>query len=281
MMNLLRILIAILIAVLLSSCTDVVDIEVQSSQSRLTIEASLDWEKGTLGNEQTIKLSSSTDYYDTSTNTSVTGASVKVANDNSGVEFLFTDQNNGNYTTSSFVPVVNQSYTLTVDYNGETFTATETLMPVVDISELSQSTEEGFSDDVLEVNIAFEDPVEEENYYLIKLKERGDLLVELFDVDDEFTNGNEIKLFYEKEEDTDTNTMEFEQGDIVDVELLGISEVYYDFIGILIAQNEDSGPFGTTPVALKGNCINVTTPNNYAYGYFRLTQVVKETYTFE
>lgn len=281
MMNLLRILIAILIAVLLSSCTDVVDIEVQSSQSRLTIEASLDWEKGTLGNEQTIKLSSSTDYYDTSTNTSVTGASVKVANDNSGVEFLFTDQNNGNYTTSSFVPVVNQSYTLTVDYNGETFTATETLMPVVDISELSQSTEEGFSDDVLEVNIAFEDPVEEENYYLIKLKERGDLLVELFDVDDEFTNGNEIKLFYEKEEDTDTNTMEFEQGDIVDVELLGISEAYYDFIGILIAQNEDSGPFGTTPVALKGNCINVTTPNNYAYGYFRLTQVVKETYTFE
>lgn len=281
MMNLSRILIAILIAVLLSSCTDVVDVEVQSSQSRLTIEASLDWEKGTLGNEQTIKLSSSTDYYDTSTNTSVTGASVKVANDNSGAEFLFTDQKNGNYTTSSFVPVVNQSYTLTVDYNGEIFTATETLMPVVDISELSQSTEEGFSDDVLEVNIAFEDPVEEENYYLIKLKERGDLLVELFDVDDEFTNGNEIKLFYEKEEDTDTNTMEFEQGDIVDVELLGISEAYYDFIGILIAQNEDSGPFGTTPVALKGNCINVTTPNNYAYGYFRLTQVVKKTYTFE
>ncbi|MCK0192087.1 DUF4249 domain-containing protein [Arenibacter sp. F20364] len=269
------------IIVIFTSCTDVIDLEVQTAPTRLTIEASLDWEKGTSGNEQTIKLSTSTPYYDNTTVTAVSGAAVKVTNNTDGSEFVFEDMNNGEYTTSSFVPVIGQSYTLQVLYKGETYTATETLMSVVDISELSQSREDGFDDEIMEINIAFMDPESEENYYLIKLKERGDLLVELFDVEDEFANGNEITLFYEKQEDKDTNTKEFETGDIVDVELLGISKAYYDYIGILISQNEPSGPFGTTPVALRGNCVNLTKPDNYAFGYFRLTEVVKKSYTFE
>lgn len=276
----LRLAVAALI-VIFTSCTDVIDLEVQTAPTRLTIEASLDWEKGTLGNVQTIKLSTSTPYYDNTTVTAVSGAAVKVTNNTDGSEFVFEDMNNGEYTTSSFVPVIGESYTLQVLYKGETYAATETLMSVVDISELSQSREDGFDDEVMEINIAFMDPQSEENYYLIKLKERGDLLVELFDVEDEFANGNEITLFYEKQEDKDTNTKEFETGDIVDVELLGISKAYYDYIGILISQSEPSGPFGTTPVALRGNCANLTKPDNYAFGYFRLTEVVKKSYTFE
>jgi hypothetical protein len=276
----LRLAVAALI-VIFTSCTDVIDLEVQTAPTRLTIEASLDWEKGTLGNVQTIKLSISTPYYDNTTVTAVSGAAVKVTNNTDGSEFVFEDMNNGEYTTSSFVPVIGESYTLQVLYKGETYAATETLMSVVDISELSQSREDGFDDEVMEINIAFMDPQSEENYYLIKLKERGDLLVELFDVEDEFANGNEITLFYEKQEDKDTNTKEFETGDIVDVELLGISKAYYDYIGILISQSEPSGPFGTTPVALRGNCANLTKPDNYAFGYFRLTEVVKKSYTFE
>jgi hypothetical protein len=276
----LRLAVAALI-VIFTSCTDVIDLEVQTAPTRLTIEASLDWEKGTLGNVQTIKLCTSTPYYDNTTVTAVSGAAVKVTNNTDGSEFVFEDMNNGEYTTSSFVPVIGESYTLQVLYKGETYAATETLMSVVDISELSQSREDGFDDEVMEINIAFMDPQSEENYYLIKLKERGDLLVELFDVEDEFANGNEITLFYEKQEDKDTNTKEFETGDIVDVELLGISKAYYDYIGILISQSEPSGPFGTTPVALRGNCANLTKPDNYAFGYFRLTEVVKKSYTFE
>lgn len=274
-------IITLFLAVVFTSCSDVIDVDVQTAPARLTIEASLDWEKGTAGNEQTVKLSTSTPYFDTTTNTRVTEASVIITNNTNSEEFVFIDQNDGTYTTDTFIPIVNQSYRLEIIYNGETYTATETLMPVTDISGLTQSTEDGFNDEALEINISFIDPEEGENFYLIKLKERGNLFVELFDVDDEFTNGNEIKLFYEKEEDEDTNTEEFASGDIVDIELLGISETYYNFIRILIEQSEDSGPFGATPVPLKGNCINVDNPENFAYGYFRLTQVVKATYTFE
>ena len=104
----------------------------------------------------------------------------------------------------------------------------------------------------------------------------------LEDGDDEFVNGNEISWYFEKEEDDSTDKIEaFVPGDIVDIELYGISEEYSNYIGILIEQSEGGGLFSSTPVALKGNCINLTDPENFAYGYFRLTEVVKKSYTFE
>ena len=56
----------LLIAILtLSSCTDVIEVEVPTEAPRLVIEASINWEKETVGNNQTIKLSRSTPYFDT------------------------------------------------------------------------------------------------------------------------------------------------------------------------------------------------------------------------
>lgn len=268
-------------AIVLTSCEDVIDVDVQTAPARLAIEASLDWEKGTAGNEQTIKLSTSTPYFDTTTNISVTGASVKVTNDTNGTDFVFMDQGNGDYITVDFVPILDQSYTLEVQYNGETYRATETLMSVADITELTQSSEDGFDDEVLEVNVIFTDPLEEDNYYLFRFQERGDLLPVLEDLDDEFVNGNEIRWYYEKEGDENTDREEFAPGDIVDIDLFGISEGYFNYIRILIEQSGGPDLFGTIPVALKGNCINPSNPDNYAFGYFRLTQVVRASYTFE
>lgn len=52
-------------------------------------------------------------------------------------------------------------------------------------------------------------------------------------------------------------------------------------MSLLISQYESGGdPFSTTPVAIKGNCINQTQKDNYAFGYFRLTQVEETDYTF-
>lgn len=272
----------VLIALIFASCTDVVDVNVPEAEPRLVIEASLDWEKGTAGNEQTIKLSLSSPYFTNTVNPIVTGASVVVTNDNDGTEFIFEDQNNGNYTTTNFVPVVNQSYTLQVVYLNETYIAHETLMAVSDIDEISQSREGGFDKDLLEVNIYYNDPIDEENFYLIRYIEEGDILPYIEDASDEFTNGNRMTDFFEKENDEDINQKEFESGDIVYINLFGISEQYHNFIRLLINQYDSVGnPFDSTPVTLKGNCQNINNPSNYAFGYFRLTQVVKASYTFQ
>jgi len=272
----------LIISIIFSSCTDVIDVDVPFDGPRLVIEASLDWEKGTQGNDQTIKLSVTIPYFDDISTDIVTGASVKVTEGTDGRVVQFTDQNDGTYTTSEFIPVINQSYTLEVVYNGEVYIAKEILTPVVDIAMVDQSTENGFNKDVIEVNIYFFDPVDEDNFYLTKFHERKDLFPTLFDISDEFTNGNEMYVFYEKFDGRDTEEKELLPGDIVDIELYGISKTYFNYIRLLISQHQsENNPFSTTPSPLRGNCTNPQNPDNFAWGYFRLTQVDRVTYTIQ
>ncbi|WMI68949.1 DUF4249 domain-containing protein [Mangrovimonas sp. YM274] len=264
------------------SCEDVIDVEVPTAAPRLVIEASLDWEKGTLGNEQLIKLSMSTAYFDVTSDSGVTGAFVKVTNTNTGEEFLFEDQNDGTYTTSSFVPIENDLYTLEIVHNNETYVGSEILVPVTDISNITQSTDGGLDPDLLELNVYFNDPADEDNYYLLRYYEEGDLFPVLREISDEFSNGNEMYNFYEKRDDEDNNEEPFEVGDTVEISFFGISERYYNYMRLLIEQYATGGdPFSSNSAQLRGNCVNQTNPENYPFGYFRVTEVEKTSYTFE
>ena len=189
----------ILMSIGLISCSDVIDVEVPTATERLVIEASLDWQKGTTGNNQTIKLSTSTPYFDTTINNIVVGASVKVTNVDSNVEYIFTDQNDGTYTISNFVPVVNNTYTLEVLYNDEIYKATETLVAVPAINGADQSLEGGFDDEVLDVSIYWNDPIDEENFYFIRFSEEQENFPDLSSISDEFSNGNEMDYFFEND----------------------------------------------------------------------------------
>ena len=271
---------ALLLLVFFTACTDVIDVEVPSEEPRLVIEASINWEKGTSGSDQTIYLSKSTPFFETNGNVPVSGASVVITNTSDGSFFEFNDQNDGSYTTSNFMPVLNDNYTLEVISEEETYIAQETFIPVVPILEVYQSTDK-FLPEVLEVNFDFLDPAEEENYYYIKFKEQADSFPRLLDLKDEFVNGNLISVFNERQENEDINQVEYAPGDMVNMELIGVSKRYYEYIQLLINQSESGGPFDTTPVALRGNCTNQNDPNNFAYGYFRLTEVAKASYTFE
>lgn len=265
-----------------TSCEDVIDVTVPTAKPRLIIEASLDWQKGTTGNFQTIKLSTLSPYFDTSGDNAVTGATVKVTNTNSGAEYIFEDQNNGIYIINDFVPVVNDTYTLEVVYNQETYMASETLYGVPEITNTEQSVEGGFDDEVLDINIYWDDPEDEENYYFIKFIEQGDLLPILNYQSDEFTNGNEMDDFFEKGREDDDDQAELNPGDTVSLCLFGVSERYYNYLRLIINQYDSGGDtFSPPPSEIRGNCINTTNEANYPYGYFRLTEFDAVTYTFQ
>ena len=265
-----------------SSCEEVIDVDVPTANSKLVIEASIDWEKGTLGNNQTIKLSTSSAYFETDTNNIVVGASVKVENTNTNEIFVFADNGDGTYNTSSFVPIIGDNYRLEVIYNSETYLADETLIAVPNIKSITQSTEGAFDDELLEVNVYFDDPIDEDNYYLTRFYEENDLFATFNDLSDEFLNGNEIYIFFEKDDDEDNDQAAFQPGDSVDINLYGISERYYNYIRLLLEQyGSGGGPFSSSGAKIKGNCINQTNKDNEAFGYFRVTEVDKRTYTFE
>ena len=264
------------------SCTDVVDVDVQTAPTRLVIEASLDWEKGTQGNEQTIDLSASTEFFSSGNAPIITGAIIQVTDLNTGDTFDFVDQGNGSYYTDEFIPAVGHRYQLEVIYEDETYMAEETLFAVPDLTVVGQSKEDGFSEDDLAVNMTLIDPEEEGNSYFFKFWKRGDLLPDFEEFDDEFVNGNKVDWFYEIGEDDDTDEKEaFQPGDTVDISFYAISPAYLKYMRILINQIGGVGLFESIPVSVKGNCINLTNADNYAHGYFRVTQVVKTSYTFE
>jgi len=205
-----------------------------------------------------------------------------VTNETNGSVYIFNDQEDGRYTISDFEPILNHNYLLEVAYDNEIYSAVETLHSVPDFNRIEQSLEGGFNDEALEVTYYFDDPPNEENYYLSSFQEVGTLFQNLEDMSDEFTDGNEMFNFFEKDDDNDDENDNFKPGDVVDISLYGISETYYNFIRLLIEQYNSGGdPFSSLPAEIRGNCINQINPENYSYGYFRVTEVVRATYTFE
>ncbi len=256
----------------LNSCTDPVKVSVPDGGSRLVVEASINWEKGTSGQTQTIKLSESTTYFDSNLNVPVTGASVIVTKEDDGSQFVFEDQNNGDYIVNDFVPEINQSYSLEIQYNSQTYTATETLMPVTEINGIEQTIEGGGEDEEIQLKVFFDDPAGVNNYYLGEFSSSVNPLLTLGALSDQFTDGNENFIEYDNEK--------LVAEAVVDISIYGISERFYNYINILIEQSGvNNSPFQTTPVQLKGNCININNPDEEVLGYFRLGQVVKTDYT--
>ncbi|MEM6720917.1 MAG: DUF4249 domain-containing protein [Bacteroidota bacterium] len=264
--------ILILISFLIS-CTDTVDVDVPNAGSRLVIEASINWEKGTSGQTQTIKLSESTGFFDSNTNVPVTGATVTVTKEDDGTEFIFQDLNNGNYLTSNFIPELNQEYSLEIQYNGQTYMARETLMSVSEINFVEQTIEGDLEEEEIQLKVFFDDPANINNFYLGEFIPSNLPLLTLTELDDEFTDGNENFIEYDNED--------LAAGVTVDINLYGISQQYYNYISILIQQSGDPGIFATTPVQLRGNCMNPNNPDEEVLGYFRLGEVARTSYVIE
>src|SRR5210317_2504575 len=119
-------LILILISISIYSCEDPIKLDLNTSEPKLVIDASINWIKGTNGNEQEIKLSLSAPYYDLDT-PPANNAIVSIFDSNNN-EYLFTEEGaTGVYKNNIFVPVLNEVYTLIINYGGETYSASETL----------------------------------------------------------------------------------------------------------------------------------------------------------
>jgi Domain of unknown function (DUF4249) len=262
------------ICLLAMGCEDVIQVEVPNAPPKLVIEASINWFKGTNGNFQKIKLSLSAPYFDTITKPA-NNAQITITNTSNNT-FLFTeDQDTGIYTTNNFIPKLNDTYTLNIVYENETYTGTETLKPVTQINRVEQENDKGFSGNETELKAYYTDPENEENYYFFEFINNESSVVDLEAYEDEFTNGNEIFGFYSKEG--------LNVGDEIVIRNYGVSERFFQFIFLLLQQKSDEagGPFETQPASIRGNCVNKTNPNNYPLGYFRVSEADQFIYTIE
>ncbi|WP_370390844.1 DUF4249 domain-containing protein [uncultured Winogradskyella sp.] len=261
-----------LLAILILGCEDVIDVELNNTEPRLVVDASINWFKNTTGNEQSIRLSLTAPFFDQAV-PPANGATVTITDSNSNTYDFIEDGNTGIYRTDNFVPVIDETYTLTIIYEGEVYTAEETLKSVAPIDFVEQIDDGGFSGEDIELKAFYTDPEGEENYYFFEFISDVVAVPTLEVYEDRFTDGNQIFGFYTEED--------LESGDVVTIRNHGVSQSFYQFMFVLLQQGseESGGPFETQPATVRGNCINQTNPENFPFGYFRLSEVDEVIYT--
>lgn len=274
MKNIINLIIVLFTAVFFNSCTDVVDIPLNTDKSRLVIDASINWQKGTTGNNQVIKLSTTTDFY-TNAIPMVSGATVYIKNSSNGIFNFIETPNTGIYLCGNFVPVMNETYNLTVINKGQTYTATETLKSVASITSVTQEVQAGLGKDLLKIKTLFDNPNYTDNYYLYKYKFTKKLKPEYSVDDDLFFQGS---TFFSMVLEGDAKA-----GEQVEITHFGISKSDFNYMTILlnVSGSSGGGPFQTPPATVKGNIKNQTNFDNYPLGYFRVSESDVRNYTIQ
>lgn len=254
---------------ILSSCEDVIDVDLNTAEPRLVIDGALNLLES--GNAfSTIRLTTTAPFFDNHV-PYVTDAVVTVTADN-GIYYPFEYSSDGFY-TSELIPQSNTNYTLSIKYKNETYTATEKLYSVTPLLDVEQKNDGGFLGEDIELKVFFNDPEGIQNFYFFEgLSERGDVL-NVFN--DEFFDGNTIFGYFVVED--------LAQGDEVQFNLYGASKEFYNYMFILLQQtsNQGGGPFETQPATIRGNLVNQTNPDNYPLGYFRISEVSTLNYTVQ
>ena len=257
--------------ILLTSCEDVIQVDLDKAAPRLVIDAGIIWDTTNTGADQTITITQTRGYYENYTPT-ISNAVVQIRNKETNDVFDFTEKtpNTGQYTCVNFIPVINNTYVLTVTYNNIIYTAEEKLIETPDISKITKSyTKQQFGDGEIftEVNIYFQDNPDQKNYYLFAAKPTYQFIYEYRAFDDENSNGREMKGVFFNDK--------MKEGQDADLSLLGISLNYYEYLNILLNVSQSSGnPFGTPPSqSTLGNIVNTSNDKNNPYGFFRLSQL--------
>ena len=269
-----KILFIILVTFALSGCTEVVNIPLDNGAPRLVVEALIDWQKGTTGNIQKIKLTTTADFY-TNQTPKVSGANVIIKNSSNIIFNFIETQNTGEYVCNNFVPVLNEIYYLTIVSNGKSYTASETLKPVAPILNVTQETVNFFGGETKSIKALYLDPAATINFYSYRYVVKYEAKPSLYVADDEFFDGNPyFSVAF------DNNII---SGDIVNITHYGISRQYYEYLKILIsvAGSQGGGPFQAPPVTVRGNISNNTNPEDFPLGFFRLSETDHRDYVVQ
>lgn len=256
--------------ILIKSCVERVDIELESSYKRLVVY-------GVITNEakhHTVKLSSTTDYFYNAESPAVTGAIITLTFNDSTITFSEKPESSGIYQTNLVMRgIPGTQYKLQIngvdinnDGTDEVYTSVSTMpgFSKADSIQLQKFFTPFFSG--YQVILFSPDPPER-NWYNYKLFRNGEALnKKLSDYSvqpDEFVNNGYISGFPVGFLDDDDEDEFILPGDSVSLEVNSITEEYFNFI--VDAQNEI---FGNNPL-FSGPPANVsTTIDNDAVGIF-------------
>jgi hypothetical protein len=257
--------------ILLVNCEDAIDIDLNEDKEFLVIEASINWIKETQETEQKILLSLTSPYFNVQF-IPANDAEVSIVDSNDRSYVFFEEGNSGRYISLDTISLIlNEIYTLKINYKGNLYTGTEVYTAVATIDSIQQENINFFNRESIRFKAYSTDPINEINYSFFEFTSDQLDATEYNLFRDNFSNGTEYYGFL---------LNEFESGDKISFRQYGLSNFAYNYWYLLIQQNtQQGGPFATLPVNLNGNIVNTNNEKLNPLGYFRISEVSELIYT--
>ena len=269
-----KINISIIIIVLLSlfSCLEEVDLTLKvQDEARLVVEGMITTDT----TAHKVMLTKTGNYFSQKPAEKVSGAEVMITDD-LGNFFYLGETEPGIYKTGTCVyGVIGRTYQLSINYDGETYSAKSTMMrvPVID----SLGYEWNPLREQYTVLLYGQEPEGKGDYYLWHVYKNGKHVTDTIDkvlfTDDELFDGNyimgiEIDHWYYR--------YDIQKSDTVTIDTHSITEdAYLFFIGMYYESAFSGGPFDTPPANIKGNI------SNNAAGLFMASAINRKTIIIE
>ncbi len=294
--NPITLLLVIMGAALFFACEDTVTVNLENASPVLNIDAWINNKPQT----QTIELTLSQSYFDSSKPKGVKGASVLVT-DEKGNVFLFAEstKQDGIYEwspSSGSFGEIGVTYSLTVNYNGEKFVSSCKMARTTRIDSITFKVEKGQgpgADDIDKASFWARDQIGAGDCYWIKTYKNSALLNLPRDINRAYDagiapTGNFDGLTFlqpireaispQQDEDSNGNILSpYKKGDSVYVEIHSISQLAFNYLGELRTQTNRPGGIAelfSTPLANVSTNINNENPKgSQVVGFFNVAAV--------
>jgi len=252
---------SLVIAAMLFSCTERIDLPLDESSKKLVVEGAVTTDQGV----HSIYLTETTGYYYNLQPPAVTGATVSIT-DGEDVYYL-TEEIPGVYQTSSlFRGIEGRTYTLNIKLTdplgGFTdFAASSTISKLVTLDSIGLQFYNEFGDQGLwEVKCWMKD-LPSTDFYRFELIRNQHLITHKLEkwlvTDDKFFNGEYVNGAAISYLDQSSDNERLVSGDTLTVELNVISREYYNFIQDAQTELRGSNPLFSGPGAnIRGNITN-------------------------
>ncbi len=281
-MKTVKFIFTLLIIIVFTSCEDVIQVKLDEGTPIITIDAFLN----DLRSTQKVRLTYTDSYFSQKPNQAITGAIVTLRDITSGVDYSFTDANDGDYlfnlSSTDTIAKIGHLYQLTVMHQGNTFTATSLMKRTARIDSIVSKIEKpgafGGQDGYRCAFIGFDIPGDTTDYYWIKSYKNGILFNKGSNinicVDAAYGAGADGFPFIPPIAESITPFGEiFNKYDVCRVEIHSISLETYNFLTQIQKQTTNSGLFATSPENIKTNIRNTSGNNVKVVGWFCMSAV--------
>jgi len=245
----------IAIIFLFASCTEIIDVDINSMQNQIVVEANIG-----LNEQASVRLSRTVKIDNAGAMPKVGAAKIKLTDSDGNSEILTETSWAGNYISIRMKGKAGRTYKIEVVTDNSTITSLSTIpnKVAIDSFKVSRSIYPGggpsispsIPADFYEIKLKYTDPAYEKNYYHMLLYVNDIPQTGNYIYDDRLTNGNQMEslmLIY--------NPL-MKAGDIIQVEMRCVDKSVYDYFSSLRSAGGPGGSSPTNPYTnLKGGLL--------------------------